>query len=217
MPSDPILLEIPLPIRTPRLLIRANQPGDGALTAAAVTETWDDLHLWMDWAECLEDNTPEKQEIRTRQVMAKFLLHEEFNLVGIELETGQPVLWCGFHNINWRARHCDTGYWVRKSAQNRGLATEATNALLRYAFGPLGMQRVGISHAAGNERSRRVIEKLGFTPEGIQHKAMQLPGNRFTDRHLYARFDLAGLPDLDVTWGEPDSAPIPPKDRVPRA
>lgn len=200
--TDPVLLDVPLPIRTPRLLIRGKQPGDGALTAAAVAETWDDLHQWMDWAERLEDNTAEKQEIRNRQVMAKFLLREEFNFVGIELATGEPVVWCGFHSVNWHARHCDTGYWVRKSAQGKGFATESTNALLRFAFGPLGMQRVGLTHTEGNERSRRVAEKLGFTPEGLQRSISLLPGGRIADKRLYARFNTLALPQLEVQWGK---------------
>lgn len=192
-----------MPIRTPRLLLRPKQPGDGAPTAQAVAETWADLHQWMDWAKSLQDNTAEKQEIRTRQVMAKFLLREELNLLGIERATGKPVLWTGFHNLNWNAGQCEVGYWVRKSAQGRGYATEATNALLRYAFQALAMRRVGISHAAGNEPSRRIIEKLGFRPEGIQRSSMQLPGDHLVDRHLYARLDITDLPALDVSWGTP--------------
>ena len=196
----PVLIEVPMPIRTQRLLIRPKQPGDGAGTAAAVAETWDDLHQWMAWAETLDDNSPEKQEIRTRQVMATFVLREEFNFIGIEAATGQTVIWCGFHSIDWKDRQCETGFWVRKSAQRRGFATEATNALLRYAFNVLRMRRIGITHSAGNEASRRVIEKLGFTPEGVQREANRLPAGRVADRCLYARFDIIGLPYLDVQW-----------------
>ena len=198
---NPILIDVPMPIRTPRLLIRPKEPGDGPATAAAVAETWADLHQWMAWAENLDDNTAEQQEIRTRHVMAKFILREEFNFLGIEIASGQPVIWCGFHSIDWNAFQCDTGFWVRKSAQGRGFATESTNALLHYAFGALGMHRVGITHAAGNEASRRVIEKLGFVPEGVQRAANLLPGGRVADRCCYARLNTIGLPPLDVQWG----------------
>ncbi len=95
---------------------------------------------------------------------------------------------------------CDTGYWVRKAAHGRGFATEAANALVRYAFGALGMRRVGLTFSAGNEASRRVAEKLDFIPEGIQRAANLLPGGRVADRVCYARFDTAGLPDLEVNW-----------------
>jgi RimJ/RimL family protein N-acetyltransferase len=189
-----------MPIRTPRLLLRPKQPGDGALTAAAVAETWEDLHQWMRWAENADDFTAESMEIRTRQMMASFLLRNVIELIGIEVTTAQPVVWCGLHDIDWQARMCDTGYWVRKSAHRRGFATEAANALVRYAFGVLGMRRIGLTHAAGNEPSRRIAEKLGFIPEGIQGLSNFLPGGRNVDRYLYARFDTVVLPDLEVKW-----------------
>src|SRR5277367_2965453 len=149
MPSaNPILIDVRMPIRTPRLLIRPKELGDGAETAAAVAETWESLSQWMRWAENLEFFTPEQMEIRTRQVMASFLLRENFELLGIEIATGQPVVWCGLHDIDWPALQCETGYWVRKGAQGRGLATEACNALVRYAFEVLGMRRVGLTHSS---------------------------------------------------------------------
>lgn len=173
------------------------------MTVAAVAETWEDLHRWMSWAETLSDFTAEQQENRILQQIAMFRSREELNLLGIEIATGQPVVWCGFHDIDWKARQCDTGFWVRKSAQGRGFATESTNALLRYAFHVFGMRRIGITHSEGNAASRRIVEKLGFSPEGIHQAGNRLPGGRVADRWCYSRLDLVDLPPLDVKWGEP--------------
>ena len=203
---DPALIEVPMPIRTPRLRIRPKQVGDGAITAAAVAETWDELHRWMRWAEDRDAFTAEAMEIRNRHVMAGFILRQGIELIGLETETGTAVIWCGFHDIDWQGRQCDTGYWVRKSAQGRGFASETANALVRYAFGALGMRRVGLTHSGGNEASRRIAEKLGFSFEGILRGANILPGGRNADRYCYARFDADGLPDLEVRWdGQPGS------------
>lgn len=199
----PVLIDLPMPIRTPRLLLRPKQPGDGTATAEAVAETWDDLHRWMRWAENREAFTAESMEIRNRQVMASFQLRELIELVGIERATGTAVVWCGLHNIDWQARQCDTGYWVRRSAQRRGFATEAANAMVRYAFGALGMRRIGLTHSAGNEASRRIAENLGFSLEGIQRAANLLPEGKFADRYCYGLLDSSSLPPLDVQWGEP--------------
>ena len=198
--THPVLIDLPMPIRTPRLILRPQQVGDGAATAAAIQESWEELHRWMRWAEHREAFTAETMEIRTRQVMARFILREEIELTAIETASGQPVVWCGFHSIDWQARQCDTGYWVRRSAQNKGFATEATNALLRYAFDVLGIKRFGLTHAAGNEASRRVARKLGFAQEGIQRSASYLPNGQIVDRYCYARLDLVDLPALDVRW-----------------
>lgn len=196
----PVLIDVPMPIRTPRLLIRPYREGDGALTAEAIAETWDDLHERMLWADRLEDNSAVPQEIRTRQVMAAFLLRQELSLLAVD-PGGRPVVWCGYHHLDWPGRQCELGYWTRKTAQGLGYATEAANALVRYGFAALGMRRLAIAHAGDNERSRRVIAKLGFAPEGLQRAALQMPGERFVDRCSYARMNADGLPDLEVSWG----------------
>ena len=205
--TSQVLIEVPMPIRTPRLTIRPKEIDDGAITSAAVAETWEELNRWMRWAENRDAFTAESLEVRNRQVMASFLLREAIELIGIETQTGKAVVWCGLHDIDWQARQCDTGYWVRKSAQRQGIATEAAHAMVRYAFSALGMQRVGLTHSEGNEASRRIAEKLGFTFEGIQRRANLLPGGKCADRYCYARFDLAELPHLEVSWGEHPGKP----------
>jgi RimJ/RimL family protein N-acetyltransferase len=174
-PLNPVLIDLPMPIRTPRLLIRPKQVGDGALTSAAVAETWEELHKWTRWAENRDDFTVEQMEIRNRHVMASFILRQDIELTGIETATGTPVAWCGLRYIDWQGRQCDTWYWVRKSAQGQGFATEGANAMVHYAFGALGMQRIGLTHSAGNEASRRIAESLGFSFEGVQKAAKVLP------------------------------------------
>jgi len=59
----------------------------------------------MRWAEKLDDNMVEQQKVRNRLVMAKFILCEEFNLVGVEIASWQPVIWCGFRDM--------TGYMAK--------------------------------------------------------------------------------------------------------
>ena len=60
-----------------------------------------------------------------------------------------------------------TGGVIGKSS-----APEAAEALLRHAFIDLGMKRIWCGHYDGNGKSRRVMEKLGFsyhhTTEGLE-------------------------------------------------
>ena len=56
----------------------------------------------------------------------------------------------------------ETGYWVAPKYAGHGMATEATNAAIRYAFGHLGAKAISIGYFDGNERSRRIVEKLRF-------------------------------------------------------
>jgi RimJ/RimL family protein N-acetyltransferase len=198
---DPVLIDMPLPIVTPRLILRPLIPGDGAATAEAVAETWDDLHRWMDWATAKP--TPEECEARARRVYAQFILREDFGFIGLKRGTGWPVVWTGLHCLDWTSRKFYTGYWVRKSAQGRGYAAEACNALTRYAFEVLEARRVEITHSDGNEPSRSIIHKLGFEKEGVRRGGTLLPSGVMADSHVYARLSPEGLPPLDVRWGPP--------------
>ena len=200
--GKPALMDLPMPIRTPRLLLRPRRPGDGASSLAAIRESWEELHRWMVWAEHLDRFTAEQIDERYRRAMGSLLESDVLELLGIEAATGEPVVWCGLHDIDWSARRCDTGFWVRRSAQGKNIATEAANAMLRYAFGALGMARVGLTHSEGNEASRRIAEKLGFRYEGVERAANRLPGGLRADRHCYVRFDGEGLPPLNARWGE---------------
>ena len=57
---------------------------------------------------------------------------------------------------------CELGYWIGKPYWGQGLIPEASRELLRYAFKELGMSAVWCGYYDGNEKSRRVQEKLGF-------------------------------------------------------
>lgn len=57
----------------------------------------------------------------------------------------------------------EIGYWLARPCWGRALIPEAVRALLRVCFGERGEKRVWCAHFAGNDKSRRVIEKCGFS------------------------------------------------------
>lgn len=194
--QKPILMD--MPIETPRLTLRPVMPGDGAVMFEAKAETFEMLHQWMPWAK--ELGSADDMETVVRESYAKFIRREDVMIAGFEKDTGRFVVGTGLHRFDWHIRRFEIGYWVRKSAQGHGYATEAANALTRYAFMQLAARAVSIEHADGNDRSRRVIEKLGFEKEGVIRQAIALPGGDVTDIHIYSRLDIQGLPELDVKW-----------------
>lgn len=196
-----ILIDVPMPIVTPRLVLRPLQAGDGGVLHEAKEETWDSLSRWMIWTK--ENRNRDVSEAYVRDRQARFILREGLTMVGLEKETDRPVIWTGYHYPDWSNRHFSIGYWVRKTAQGKGYATESTNALIRYAFNALGARRVAIGHAEGNAASQRVIEKLGFKREAVHVKAHELPDGTFVDDLRYARLDMVDLPPLDIQWGLP--------------
>jgi RimJ/RimL family protein N-acetyltransferase len=195
----PILRDFPFPILTPRLVIAPACPGTGREMFEALEETRESLARWMPWEKVTR--SWEDSEDAIRRSCARFILREDFWLHARERESGRMVVFSGFHHPDWDIGQVEIGYWVRKSAQGAGYATESTNALIRYAFNAMGMRRVVIGHAQGNDASRRVIEKLGFVPEYQRTGAHKLPDDRLVDDFGYVRLNAENLPPLDVSWG----------------
>jgi RimJ/RimL family protein N-acetyltransferase len=66
----------------------------------------------------------------------------------------------------------EIGYMIAAHARGRGWAVAAVRALAAWGFGPLGLTRIQWRAEVGNEASRRVAEKAGFTMEGLVRSAV---------------------------------------------
>ena len=71
---------------------------------------------------------------------------------------------------------CSVGYWLAESAQGRGLATEALREAVDVAFGALRLHRVQAETLPENPRSRRVLERVGFTEYGRAESYLCIAG-----------------------------------------
>ncbi|WP_405778745.1 GNAT family N-acetyltransferase [Streptomyces sp. NBC_01378] len=75
-----------------------------------------------------------------------------------------PRYWPGGRDL----RAVEIGFtWLGASAQGCGLNTEAKMLLMRYAFEDLGVARVDLKTDVRNKQSRKAIENLGATYEGV--------------------------------------------------
>ena len=57
---------------------------------------------------------------------------------------------------------CELGYWLGKPFWGRGYMPEAAKELLRRGFEELGMTTIWCGYYDGNDKSKRVQEKVGF-------------------------------------------------------
>jgi len=80
------------------------------------------------------------------------------------------------------------GYWIGEPYWNLGFCTEASNALIRFAFKTIGLTKVIANHASNNPASGRVMKKVGMAHIG-QSRVRRLNGHevaieRYELRHL---------------------------------
>ena len=68
----------------------------------------------------------------------------------------------GHTDMTQREDECELGYWLGKPFWGRGYMPEAAQELLKHAFEDLGMRAVWCGYYDGNEKSKRVQQKLGF-------------------------------------------------------
>jgi ribosomal-protein-alanine N-acetyltransferase len=71
---------------------------------------------------------------------------------------------------------CHLGYAVAQRWQGQGLMREALESGLAWAFGPLGLHRVMANYMPRNERSGRLLERLGFEREGYAKRYLCIGG-----------------------------------------
>lgn len=119
---------------------------------------------WIDHATCADD---------TRRMIVsglrQFENHQGFHAV--ICFDGQIVGVVGFHAIDWAHRITSIGYWLSESHQGQGLMTASCQAVIEHAFTVWNVNRIAIRCAVGNERSRAIPERLGFSHEGVQREA----------------------------------------------
>ncbi len=95
--------------------------------------------------------------------------------------------------LEQRFNKAELGYWVGKPYWNSGYCTEASEAILRYGFEVLGLNRIQAGHLARNPASGRVMQKLGMQLEGTARQATMKWG-KYEDLVSYAilREDWSG-------------------------
>jgi ribosomal-protein-serine acetyltransferase len=163
-----------------------------------VDENRDYLSRWLRWG--AEIRTIEEAEAFLRRGVSCYVT-DGLPWAGIWLD-GKMAGGVLFFPVETRILATEIGYWLGEGAVGRGLVTRAVSAMLDYAFGTLGLHRVALQAEVGNEKSKAVARRLGFTEEGIRRAAS-------VNRGRYV--DMAAFSLLAEDWAELRKRPHPPQ------
>jgi RimJ/RimL family protein N-acetyltransferase len=137
----------------------------------AVNETLADLKLWLSWAQ--QAATPESIAAFVSEASENWESQVEFQYV---IRHQNEVAGCCGLLTRMGPGTLETGYWVRKKFQRRGIATAAARVMTRTALMMPEVEQVAIRCDPENERSASVPAKLGFRLHGIYDRPPELPG-----------------------------------------
>ena len=178
--SDPSAPPAPLPegpLRTPRLLLRPWREAD----IPAILAICQDPEIQR-WTTVPSPYRLEHAQWFVREFTPKgFTSGDEATFGVFVAETGEIAAAVGLggltrHGAGRGVRTAEIGYWANPATRGRGYVTEAVREVIRWGFAELGVQRVFWQACDGNDASRRVIEKLGFTMVGLQRNSHEHRG-----------------------------------------
>jgi RimJ/RimL family protein N-acetyltransferase len=105
-------------------------------------------------------------------------------LAAVEDASGEVIGAGILHHLDAERGIVEIGYFVFPAARGRGFATTIARLLAEHAFS-LGVERVAAYVNVDNTASERVVERAGFTREGVV-RSMPKPDGRRVDKTLFS-------------------------------
>jgi ribosomal-protein-alanine N-acetyltransferase len=100
-------------------------------------------------------------------------------------ENSRPVGTMAVFHFDEDVGSAEIGYILGRDHWGQGLMTELLSAFVRYGFGTLGLKRLYAELDPRNAGSVKVLERVGFTREGLRRRDYFCKGE-ITDTALYA-------------------------------
>ncbi|MGI1805655.1 GNAT family N-acetyltransferase [Exiguobacterium sp. TDN 0502] len=85
----------------------------------------------------------------------------------VDRATGRFIGTVGLNNWSPYAKKAELGFELHPDFWRQGYGSEAVQEVIRFSFEELGLFRLGAVTFLENEASYRLLEKLGFTYEGV--------------------------------------------------
>ena len=173
------------------MLLSRIRPADAEALNAAVSESFDELNAWMEWAQ--QPQSVEDTRAFCCRSETEFDADGEYSWI-MRPTDGDRVLGCiGVPDVDWTVPRFELGYWCRTSDVGRGYVSAATRGLTRYLFSMHQVVRVELHMDGRNARSEAVAKRLGFSREGKLKHHMRANDESLRDTLIYA---LTSIDDL---------------------
>ncbi len=186
--TDPLLIDLPAELHTPRLLLRPPRAGDGAMLCQAVTDSLAELRRFLaslPWVAA--EPGVAASEAWCRQAQANFLSRKDLPFLLLDKADGGLRGVVGLHRPEWTTPKAEIGYWGHSGHAGQGCVSEGVLAVAALAFEQLGLARLELITDQANEPSRRLALRCGFGLEGTLQHERRAPDGTLRNTCVYAR------------------------------
>ncbi|AKD01872.1 GNAT family protein [Pontibacter korlensis] len=164
-----------------RVLLRPYQPSDLESLPALVF----DEDIWR----FMPNRISNQQELQAwaQTVEQGFAHGTRYTFMIVDRATGRLAGSTSYGNISLPDRRLEIGWtWLSRGYRGTGLNRHCKFLLLSYAFEQLKMERVELKTDVLNLRSRRAMQKIGATEEGVLRSHTQMHDGRRRDTIYYS-------------------------------
>ena len=165
------------------VILRPFEMDDATQLYEAVHESLIDLKPWMSWAH--DEYSQEDAEKFIRITRARWEERALYAFAIIDAKNGDVLGGCSLSHKHPVYHFCNVGYWVRSSRHGNGIAGRSAKLAARFGFEFAGLIRAEVVVAVGNEKSKRVAEKIGAHYEGVLLNRMVV-GTDIYDAYMYS-------------------------------
>lgn len=93
----------------------------------------------------------------------------------------------GLHKVDYDAKKAELGYWLGEKYWGNHVMSEAVEAMLKFGFGKLKLNRIDAKVYTDNEASARLLEKFRFKKEGLMKQSgYSKASKKIYDEYMYA-------------------------------
>ena len=154
---------------------------------AALADAVQDGELWRLWYTTVPSPENMAREIARRLDLLAAGAMLPFTVLDAD---GIPAGMTTFMNVDPDYRRVEIGStWYAARVQRTPLNTECKLLLLTHAFDALGCIAVELRTHVLNSQSRRAIERIGATLDGILRQHMRMPNGTLRDTCVYSIID----------------------------
>lgn len=166
-------------ILTDRLALRWLTPGD----VPALAAIFGDPEVCRFWSSPALSDLAAAEALHS-EIVRGFAARSLFQWGIAERQTNAVIGTCTLASLSSEHRRAEVGFALARAEWGRGYISEALPALLDFAFETLDLHRLEADVDPRNERSIRVLERLGFGREGYLRERYHVNGER-QDAVLY--------------------------------